>query len=193
MKLPLITIMAVISILSSGCKSDEVGALSPMAQKPVPSTPIATISATNASRGNTARKFIEDASRIPALDGRWACRADADDHPAVKLEIAGNVLRDPVTEKTMVLTHNKGIQLGMLLTSYRDADSGQVIHARTMTQVDKPGVASIFSAAVNGGAGAGVEFLLNPNDTLKISDYSSMTGADSVAQMVVMTCSRDRA
>jgi hypothetical protein len=127
------------------------------------------------------------------LDGKWECSPDDDRSAALQLTIEGDVVQDRAGGTAMMLAPGKGIELGRQLVDYRDPASGQVIHARTMTLIDKPGFAAFFTRTANGGAGAGVEFSLNPNDTLKISDYSAMSGKDAVGQVVPMTCLRDAA
>jgi hypothetical protein len=126
-----------------------------------------------------------------ALDGKWACVPEDGRGTLLKLEVSGNVLRDLATNVTMTLSHGKGIELGTRLVDYRDAESGQLAHARVMSQVSKPGYASFFAPDYYGGAGAGVEFSINPNDTLKISDFSSLNGSETVGQEVPMTCRRE--
>jgi hypothetical protein len=131
------------------------------------------------------------ASTSSPLDGKWACLSEDGRATALRLQVSGNLLRDLASDVTMTLSHGKGIELGTRLVDYRDAESGQIAHAREMSQVSKPGYASFFARESYGGAGAGVEFSINPNDTLKISDFSSLNGSGTIAQAIPMTCRRD--
>jgi hypothetical protein len=130
---------------------------------------------------------------VATMDGLWLCRADDGQGSTLRLDIAGNAMRDIGSQQTVALSLGKGIQPGIRLLDYHDKDSGQLTHARKLLQINKPGFASIFIASANAGAGTGAEFSLNPNDTLKISDYSSMSGTESVGQIVPMTCNREPA
>lgn len=109
---------------------------------------------------------------------------------SMKFEILGNSLRHTASNTTMTLVKGKGIEVGTELITYRAPETGQQMHAPVIKQVAKPGYASFFSTALYGGAGAGVEFSLNPNDTIAINDFSSMAGAGSVGRPVPMTCRR---
>lgn len=127
-----------------------------------------------------------------ALDGKWECISGDGHAVAMEFDISGTVLRHTASNTSMTLVQGKGIKVGAELVTYRDPETGHEMHAPAMTQVTKPGYASIFSSASHGGAGAGVEFSLNANDTIAINDFSSMAGAGSVGRPVPMTCRRVR-
>ena len=127
-----------------------------------------------------------------SYDGMWECLAGNGQSGAMELEVNGNILRHTISNTTMVLTHDKGIDVGTQLVSYRDQETGQLMYVPVMTQVDKPGYASAYFPASSGGPEAGIELTLNPNDTIAITDYSSMAGAGSVGRPVPMTCRRMR-
>lgn len=133
---------------------------------------------------------VHDVAPVTAFDGKWDCAPDDAMGNALSIEVSGNALRDTVTNATMALSHGIGIELGAQTISYIDPTSGAAGYARAMTQVPKQGYASIFSPELYGGAGAGVEFSVNANGTLKISDYSSMNGAESAGRAIPMTCRR---
>jgi hypothetical protein len=135
----------------------------------------------------SARVAVEASA---ALDGKWECMRGDGQAVSMKFEILGNTLRHIASNTTMTLVKGKGIEVGTELVSFRSPETGQQMHAPVINQVAKPGAASIFSPALYGGAGAGVEFSLNPNDTIAINDFSSMAGAGSVDRPIPMNCRR---
>lgn len=122
-----------------------------------------------------------------AMDGRWSCTDDRGTLGTALINISGTSVIEPGQTTGLNIVYGTGITAGpdtVPITS-----GGRTYQLKVIRQVSNANTASFYSPGINNPAGGGIEFALQSNGSLKISDYTSYD-VNNGNQLTPLTCWR---